>query len=697
MAVATILGREPGQEYLSWRQHSRTQRGCHLGAGQLIIQSWLKIVLRGRSLAWAPSLDRFAKTRPQIDRKALGFDVETYLKMTAGPHVGEKYELDKSRETSIGRGVECSIVLTDPLTSRVHAVARFADGHWHLKDCDSRNGTYVNDQKIDDAVLDDGHTIRVGSTEFRLIIDDGNRPQTAHDIAAITQTVVRELKVSNRNSSASPAPFGAGEAALSDKRDLRSTDDLLALHKLSVKLLGCRDPAAVMHHVLETLLRQLRVSAVGYLLIDENGALKPAVVLPERTKRPILLDDDLTQRVCKGQRAVWITDMPGQLVDTQFSDRYSDAICVPMVYEDQVLCAVHAYLERGKFSESQFEFAVDLANLAAVALDRALKERLMETDFNRLKDGQPGYDNLVGECPAMVELKAKIAKLGRASGSVLIRGESGTGKELIARALHQVSNRASRPLLAVNCAAIPAELMESQLFGHRAGSFTGADRDHVGYFQQADHGTLFLDEIGELPLAGQGKLLRILEGHAFQPVGGTNEVRVDVRVIAATNRDLLQYVREKKFREDLYYRLAVFEVIAPPLRERGEDIGRLVDYFLQHYARVQNRPGIKLSPEARQRLLGYSWPGNVRQLRNVIDSAVVLASDDLIQVRDLSLRDEQAESGDTVGSLRIDEWERKLIIEAMKRTGDNIPEAVKLLGIGRATLYRKLEEYGMRK
>lgn len=181
--------------------------------------------------------------------------METYLKMTAGPHVGEKYELDKSRETSIGRGVECSIVLTDPLTSRVHAVARFADGHWHLKDCDSRNGTYVNDQKIDDAVLDDGHTIRVGSTEFRLIIDDGNRPQTAHDIAAITQTVVRELKVSNRNSSASPAPFGAGEAALSDKRDLRSTDDLLALHKLSVKLLGCRDPAAVMHHVLETLLR----------------------------------------------------------------------------------------------------------------------------------------------------------------------------------------------------------------------------------------------------------------------------------------------------------------------------------------------------------------------------------------------------------------------------------------------------------
>ncbi|MBL8826264.1 MAG: sigma 54-interacting transcriptional regulator [Planctomycetaceae bacterium] len=615
--------------------------------------------------------------------------METFLKMTAGPHVGEKYPLDASRAVEIGRGIECAIVLTDPLCSRVHAIIRHENGQWHLKDCGSRNGTYVNDQKIDEAVLDDGHTIRLGSTEFRLVIDDGTRPLTNYDQPAITQTVVvRDVRVTDRSERLA-------------SRHLRSAGDdggeLVALHRLSIKLLGCRDPAVVMHHVLEALLKQLRVSAVGYLLIDENGALKPAVVMPERSKQPIVLDDDLTQKVCQGQRAVWITDMPEQLVDTQFSDRYTDAICVPLVFDGQVLCALHAYLERGKFTESQFEFAVELANLAAVALDRALKESLMETDFNRLKDTQPGYDDLVGECPAMRELKEKIAKLGRASGSVLVRGESGTGKELIARALHRVSNRATRPLLAVNCAAIPGELMESQLFGHRAGAFTGAERDHAGFFQQADHGTLFLDEIGELPLAGQGKLLRILEGHPFQPVGSTHEVKVDVRVIAATNRDLLQYVREKKFREDLYYRLAVFEVIAPPLRERGDDIGRLVDYFLQHYARVQNRPGIKLSPEARSRLLGYSWPGNVRQLRNVIDSAVVLATDDLIQVRDLSLRDDGVESSDEIGSLRIDEWERKLIVEAMKRTGDNIGEAVKLLGIGRATLYRKLEEYGMKK
>ena len=247
-------------------------------------------------------------------------------------------------------------------------------------------------------------------------------------------------------------------------------------------------------------------------------------------------------------------------------------------------------------------------------------------------------------------------------------------------------------MLAVNCAAIPAELMESQLFGHKAGSFTGADRDHAGLFQQADLGTLFLDEVGELTLQGQSKLLRILEGHPFLPVGATAEIQVDVRVIAATNRDLLAYVSEKKFREDLYYRLSVFELYVPPLRERGDDVGRLIDFFFDHYRRQHGRPSLRFSEEARQKLLDYAWPGNVRQLRNVIDSAVVLAGDDEIRPSDLGLR-EAAQHG--MESLRIDHWEKKLIQEALNRTRGNVPEAAKLLGIGRATLYRKLDEYSI--
>ena len=299
---------------------------------------------------------------------------------------------------------------------------------------------------------------------------------------------------------------------------------------------------------------------------------------------------------------------------------------------------------------------------------------------------------MIGESRPMRELKSKINRLARATGCVLIRGESGVGKELVARALHRASQRADRPMLAVNCAAIPADLMESQLFGHKAGSFTGADRDHTGYFQQADLGTLFLDEVGEMTLEGQAKLLRILEGHPFLPVGATEEVSVDVRVIAATNQDLQHYVREKKFREDLYYRLSVFELLVPPLRERGEDIGLLIDFFLDHFRRQHGRPTLGISPEARAKLLGYQWPGNVRQLRNVIDSAVVLADGDQIEVGDLGLRG--VASGE-LESLDLEMWERRLIGEALRRTEGNVPEAARLLGIGRATLYRKVEQYGI--
>ncbi|HEY1784426.1 MAG TPA: sigma-54 dependent transcriptional regulator, partial [Pirellulales bacterium] len=313
-------------------------------------------------------------------------------------------------------------------------------------------------------------------------------------------------------------------------------------------------------------------------------------------------------------------------------------------------------------------------------------------DYLRLVDQSPGHGEMIGESRPMRELKSKINRLARATGCVLIRGESGVGKELVARALHRASQRADRPMLAVNCAAIPADLMESQLFGHKAGSFTGADRDHTGYFQQADLGTLFLDEVGEMTLEGQAKLLRILEGHPFLSVGATEEVTVDVRVIAATNQDLQHYVREKKFREDLYYRLSVFELLVPPLRERGEDIGLLVDFFLDHFRRQHGRPGLGISPDARAKLLGYQWPGNVRQLRNVIDSGVVMADGDQIEVGDLGLRG--VASGE-LESLDLDTWERRLIGEALRRTEGNVPDAARLLGIGRATLYRKVEHYGI--
>jgi len=354
------------------------------------------------------------------------------------------------------------------------------------------------------------------------------------------------------------------------------------------------------------------------------------------------------------------------------------------------LGAIHVYLEAGRFRQSDFDFLITVANLVVVALVRARELVTLQSDFQRLVERSPGYDTLIGESSPMQELKTKTARVARASGCVLVRGESGSGKELVARAIHRASPREDRPMISVNCAAIPADLMESQLFGHKSGSFTGADRDHQGYFQQADQGTLFLDEVGELTLEGQAKLLRILEGHPFLPVGATEEVSVDVRVVAATNQDLQDYVREKKFREDLFYRITVFELYVPALRERGDDISLLIDYFLDHYRHQHGRPNLVLAEDAHKKMLRYRWPGNVRQLRNVIDSAVVLADSETIQPSDLALRDS---GGPDLDTLQIDLWEKKLIAEALRRTSDNVPEAAKLLGIGRATLYRKIEQY----
>ena len=234
--------------------------------------------------------------------------------------------------------------------------------------------------------------------------------------------------------------------------------------------------------------------------------------------------------------------------------------------------------------------------------------------------------------------------------------------------------------------------MESQLFGHKKGAFTSADRDHDGWFKQADLGTLFLDEIGELTLEGQAKLLRTLEGYPFLPVGGTEEVTVDVRVICATNRDLKEFVAEKRFREDLYYRLSVYELYVPPLRDRGSDVQLLIDYFLDHFRHHHGKPKMKISPDANGRLLSYQWPGNVRQLRNVIDSAIVMAEGNEIQLADLGIRETQNGELET---LKIDHWERKLIGQALKRTNGSVPKAAELLGISRATLYRKIDEYGI--
>ncbi len=613
----------------------------------------------------------------------MGDSSYAYLTLLNGEWAGRNYPLDASDQARIGRGADCTITVNDPLCSRVHAVLSREDDRWIIRDAESRNGTLVNGQKVREASVGDGHTIRIGSTEFTF--QTSAQPATSTDGLGQTLTIVQDapvVKPGSTNERFGPLPSA------------EQVQELMLLYQLSIKLLGCEDPRAVVTTALELLHERTRAAVVSFLWVTDDGKLRPKLLIPAGPAEQLSLSPSLSEMVVEQARAVWVANQ-GPADSGKRGEHYADAVCAPLVSRRpdgsrQTLGAIHVYLRDGHFRQSDFDFAISVANIVAVSLAHARELSTLQLSFQRLVAQEPTYSELIGESKSMLQLKAQCTRVARASGAVLIRGESGVGKELVARAIHQASARADRPMVAVNCAAIPADLMESQLFGHRAGAFTGADRDHVGFFQQADLGTLFLDEVGELTLAGQAKLLRILEGHPFLPVGASEEVRVDVRVLAATNQDLSTYVREKRFREDLYYRLSVFELTVPPLRERGADIGLLVDFFLEHFRKQHGRPSLKLADGARQKLLAYHWPGNVRQLRNVVDSAVALAEADAVQPSDVMLRDSGTAPLD---SLRIEDWEKRLIAAALERTGGNVPEAAKLLGIGRATLYRKIEQY----
>ena len=605
--------------------------------------------------------------------------MKAYLTMIKGARVGEHFALDPTRDNRIGRGTDCNIVIDDPLCSRVHAVVFYEGDGWWVRDAGSRNGTYVQDQKIDEARVSDHDILRVGDCEYSFCETLVSTGDTAESGLAITQTVVHDAVLDSST-----------DVALEMLKSPAQVDRLLVLHQLAIRLLRSTDSTEVVQIGLELLHAQTSATVVGYLSLND-GVLRPKTVIPQHRQQELQLSQHLTELVSEERRAIWIDKQTASSKSDSLS-HFADAICVPLLRDAATFGALHLYLESGHFAQSDFETSVGVGQILSSALVRAQQEEVLRASHDRVVQKNASFDELIGESPPMKTLKSRIQRVAAASGCVLIRGESGTGKELVASAVHRASGRTDQPMLAVNCAAIPRELMESQLFGHKRGAFTGADVDHVGWFQRADGGTLFLDEVGEMTLEGQAKLLRILEGHPFHPVGGTEEVQVDVRVVAATNRDLRDVVQKQRFREDLFYRLSVFELNIPPLRERGEDIERLVDFFLEHFRLQHGRAELELSKNARKALLEYGWPGNVRQLRNVIDSAVVMA-DDRIETDVLGLRDV---SSDEYASLKLTDWEKRLIVQALDRTGNNVQEAAKLLGIGRATLYRKLDEYELK-
>jgi DNA-binding NtrC family response regulator len=381
-----------------------------------------------------------------------------------------------------------------------------------------------------------------------------------------------------------------------------------------------------------------------------------------------------------------------------------DTVVIMLTAHKSVETVVEA-MKAGAFDYATKPFDLDDV---AIRVERALDATRLRRELRTLRDSlsRPHtIASIIGESDVMASIKALARKVAQSPGStVLITGESGTGKDLVAKVIHYASSRAARPFLNITCSALPETLLESELFGHERGAFTDARQQKRGLLEQADEGTVFLDEIGEMVPALQAKLLRVLEEKMFRRVGGSGDIQVDVRVIAATNRNLEDLVREGKFRDDLYYRLNVLRIELPPLRARAEDIPLLAQHFVEDFSREFKRSVRGLTPEALEVLSSYSWPGNVRELRNMIERAVLLSDSEALQPADFdSLAPARAAVGGAhgpfelpIGGVVLDDVERSLVVQALDRAGGNRTRAAALLGLHRDQIRYRIEKFGLK-
>jgi two-component system nitrogen regulation response regulator NtrX len=395
---------------------------------------------------------------------------------------------------------------------------------------------------------------------------------------------------------------------------------------------------------------------------------------------------------------IWLPGMDGLATLARLRDRRVDAPIVMISGHGNIESAVRA-IKMGAFDFVEKPLSLEKTVLVVA---NAVRQRRLEAENRALRAHVDRRLTMVGESYVMAQLREQVAMAAPTMGRVLIHGENGTGKELVARTVHALSRRRAGPFVEVNCAAIPEELIESELFGHIKGAFTGALADRRGKFEAADGGTLFLDEIGDMSLKTQAKVLRALQESVVEPVGGTSSVRVDVRVLAATNKDLPAEIRSGRFREDLYFRLNVIPIYVPPLRDRADDIPLLADHFMAELAREYGRRPKKLDAGAITGLRSYRWPGNVRELRNVIERLMIMVPGDTITLNDLAFLDGGAfvavdiEAGAPLPLHEArDRFERDYILRALASQQGNISRTAEVLGVERSNLYRKMRAFGI--
>jgi Nif-specific regulatory protein len=593
----------------------------------------------------------------------------------------------------IGRETAANLCIADPSVSRRHSQIEKEGLDFVIADLDSLNGTFINDIPVKRRVLAHGDRVRIGDSQFLFLLHDGEASPTSKS---------SEVQFEDRHLSGSTIQVKFNDAVYLMARDLS------ALMKVSTTVNAIRGLDELQKTLLE-LLFEVVPAERGAILLSQGNDLEDAAVFGlDRARGPdeaIKVSRTIAQRVLREKSSLLISGSPVQpdlSSDSLNQSPPGSLMCIPLIMHDRALGVI--YLDTNApdvhFDQDHLQLVTAIAAITAVAIENARHIEWLQSENERLLADFNIEHNMVGESPAMKHVYQFISKVAPTDSTVLISGESGTGKELAARAIHQNSKRAKLPFMAVNCAALAETLLESELFGHEKGAFTGAISMKKGRLEFADGGTVFLDEIGELSPALQVKLLRVLQEREFERVGGTKTIRVDIRLIAATNKDLEQAIAEGTFRQDLFYRLNVVELAMPPLRQRPEDITLLANYFASKHGEKCNRKIFGVSPEAQSRLQSYEWPGNVRELENAIERAVVLGTTDHILAEDLPEATSESEASGTRSTARyheaVTQTKKHIILTAMDQAKGNYTEAAKLLGVHPNYLHRLIRNLNLR-
>ncbi len=591
----------------------------------------------------------------------------------------------------IGRDTAANLCIADASVSRRHSRIDKNDTGFVITDLESLNGTFVNDVPVKNRLLEHGDRVRIGNAHFVFLTHDGEPASKSSDVTLDEAQVVSGATVQIRF----------------DDALYQMARDLSALMKVSTVINSIRGLDNLLERLLE-LLFEVVPAQRGAILLTNEGALETNRVFAlDRARgkdQAVSVSRTIVQQVLRDGVALLASDAGAEkelATESLIAARTHSVMCVPLIMFDRKLGVLYldSTMPRDKFNREHLQLVTAIAGIAAVAIENARQFEWLETENERLQADVHIEHNMIGDGAAMQRIYHFISKVAPTDATVLIGGESGTGKELAARALHRNSKRAQKPFIAVNCAALNESLLESELFGHEKGSFTGAFAQKKGRLEIADSGTVFLDEIGELTPQLQVKLLRVLQERQFERVGGTATIKVDLRLIAATNKNLEEAIETGQFRQDLYYRLNVVSLEMPPLRDRREDIMLLANYFADKYSGMCNRKLKGFSNEARACLTAYDWPGNVRELENTIERAIVLGTTDLVLAEDLP--EAMLERGVDVTNpatyhAAVAQAKKQIILNAMDQTESNFNDAAKLLGVHPNYLHRLVRNLNLR-